>query len=183
MMMPLVVILIYIKKSIPVTGRGDTQGCKMLRPPHFLDNRLTYGSKDLSFMHWQPLTPGRFLVLISVRGSVDSRVIVQLKGVCKLTPPRRHHYILRIMWPTACCRHRYQPLTYAACISNFFISISVQFTLNLMMLYCRRRFPLAIAIYTHLFEAIFVCFSVYLRNVKEENVPAIWLLFFPHGWI
>jgi hypothetical protein len=30
-------------KSICVTGRGDLQGCEMLKIPHCLDNRLTDG--------------------------------------------------------------------------------------------------------------------------------------------
>jgi hypothetical protein len=31
-------------------------------------------------------------------------------------------------------------------------------------------------------EALFVSFNVYLCNVQEEKIPAIWLLFFPHGY-
>jgi hypothetical protein len=38
-------------KAIPVTGRGGLQGCKMLRIPHCLDNRLTDGSTDLRNGH------------------------------------------------------------------------------------------------------------------------------------
>jgi hypothetical protein len=48
--------------SIPVTSRGGPLGCETLRLPHFLDSRLTYGSAGC------PLRPGRFLVLISVKG-------------------------------------------------------------------------------------------------------------------
>jgi hypothetical protein len=47
-------------KAIPVTGHGSPYGCETLRPPHFLDSQLTDDS-EVSF-------PGRFLVLISVRG-------------------------------------------------------------------------------------------------------------------
>jgi hypothetical protein len=57
----------------------------MLRLPHFLDNRLTDDGKVVSLMRRPPFTPpGRFLVLISVRGRVDPRAIVQLEGLGKL---------------------------------------------------------------------------------------------------
>jgi hypothetical protein len=39
-------------KVIPVTGRGGSYSCEMLRLPHFLDNRLTYGSEVVSLMRW-----------------------------------------------------------------------------------------------------------------------------------
>jgi hypothetical protein len=51
-------------KAIPITGRGGPQGCKKLRLPHFLDNRLTDGCDAAAALY----PPGRFLVLISVRG-------------------------------------------------------------------------------------------------------------------
>jgi hypothetical protein len=35
-------------KAISVTGRGGLKGCKMLRIPHCLDNRLTDGGKIVS---------------------------------------------------------------------------------------------------------------------------------------
>jgi hypothetical protein len=60
------------RKAIPVTGHGGPQGCETLRVPHYLDNRLTDGGKALSLTRRPPFTPpGRFLVLISVRGWVD----------------------------------------------------------------------------------------------------------------
>jgi hypothetical protein len=60
-------------KAIHVTVRGDPYGCETSRLPHFLDNRLTDGV-ELSALHvGHPLPPGRFLVLISVRGRVDRR--------------------------------------------------------------------------------------------------------------
>jgi hypothetical protein len=52
--------------GIPVTGHGGPYGCEMSRLPHFLDSRLTDGGEIVSAGH--PLPPGRFLVLISVRG-------------------------------------------------------------------------------------------------------------------
>jgi hypothetical protein len=55
-------------KAIPVTGREDPWGCETSRLSHFLDNRLTDGG-ELSAPHAScPLPPGRFRVLISVRG-------------------------------------------------------------------------------------------------------------------
>jgi hypothetical protein len=38
-------------KAIPVTGRGGLKGCEMLRIPHCLDSRLTYGVKVVSPTH------------------------------------------------------------------------------------------------------------------------------------
>jgi hypothetical protein len=37
-----------VSKAIPVTYRGGLLGCKMLRIPHCLDNRLTDGVKFVS---------------------------------------------------------------------------------------------------------------------------------------
>jgi hypothetical protein len=42
-------------KAIPVTGREGPEDCEMSRLPHFLDNRLTDGSKVVSLMHRSPL--------------------------------------------------------------------------------------------------------------------------------
>jgi hypothetical protein len=58
------------RKVIPVTGRGGLWGCETSRLPHFLDNRLTDGG-EVSLTHLPPFTPGRFLVLISIRGWVE----------------------------------------------------------------------------------------------------------------
>jgi hypothetical protein len=51
-----------------------------------LDSRLTDGGEVASLMH-RPAAlypPGRFLVIISVRGWVDTRVIVRLEGLGQL---------------------------------------------------------------------------------------------------
>jgi hypothetical protein len=54
-------------KAIPVTGREDPYVRETSRFPHFLDNRLTDGCEVVS-LTLRLLPPGRFLVLISIRG-------------------------------------------------------------------------------------------------------------------
>jgi hypothetical protein len=73
-------------KAIPVTDRGGPQGCETSGLPHFLHSRLTEGG-DVSLTCRPPLSPGRFLVLISVRGWVDPRAIIQLEGLGQLKNP------------------------------------------------------------------------------------------------
>jgi hypothetical protein len=51
-------------KAIPVTGREGPYGCKTLKVPHFLDNRLTDGRKVVSLTHRPPLTPRKISVII-----------------------------------------------------------------------------------------------------------------------
>jgi hypothetical protein len=62
----------------------------MLRIPHCLDNRLTNGGEDVS-LTLQPaslsFSPGRLLVLTSVRDSIDPRAIVQIDGLVQLNNP------------------------------------------------------------------------------------------------
>jgi hypothetical protein len=61
-----------VSEALLVTGGGGPWGCEMLRFPHFIDNRLTDGSKAVSLTCQTPFTPKNipriFLVLISVRG-------------------------------------------------------------------------------------------------------------------
>jgi hypothetical protein len=52
-----------------------------------LDNRLTDGGEFISPRRRPLFTPGWFLVLISVRGSVDPRTIVRLEGLGQLKNP------------------------------------------------------------------------------------------------
>jgi hypothetical protein len=48
---------------------------------HFLDNRLTNGGKLWSLSFSRLLSPERFLVLISVGGKVDTKVMARLEGL------------------------------------------------------------------------------------------------------
>jgi hypothetical protein len=84
-------IFIYCKKgkrkgkAIHVTGCGGPYGCETSRLPHLLDNRLTDGGDVVSLTRRPPFTsPGRFLVLIFVRGWVDPRAILRLEGLGQL---------------------------------------------------------------------------------------------------
>jgi hypothetical protein len=55
-----------------------------LRLPHFLDSPLTYDGEVVSLTRWPAFTPGKILVLISVRDRVDPRDIVRLEGLGQL---------------------------------------------------------------------------------------------------
>jgi hypothetical protein len=70
-------------KVIPATGRGGPLGCETSRIPHFLDNRQM-AVRMSALCAGCPLTPGRFLVLISHRDWVHPRAIVRLEGLCHL---------------------------------------------------------------------------------------------------
>jgi hypothetical protein len=60
------------KKDIPITGCGGPQACETSKLPYFLENRPIDGGEVVSPTHWPPsLSPGIFLVLISIRVRVD----------------------------------------------------------------------------------------------------------------
>jgi hypothetical protein len=68
------------------TGLWDVEA-----PTSCLQNRLTGGGEIASLTPSRPLSPGRFLVLISVRGWVEPGPIVWLEGLGKLKK--------KIQWP------------------------------------------------------------------------------------
>jgi hypothetical protein len=74
-------------KAIPVTGREGSEGCETSRLPHFLDSLLTDGVRLSAPCTGCPLPPGRFMVLISIRGWVDPSAIVWLEGLGQLKNP------------------------------------------------------------------------------------------------
>jgi hypothetical protein len=81
----------YVKmkkdRAVLVTGHEGPLRCERSRLPHFLDSRLirVHGGKVDSLTRRPPFSlSGKFLVLISVRGSVGPRDIVRLEGLGKL---------------------------------------------------------------------------------------------------
>jgi hypothetical protein len=74
-------------KAVPESRREGPQAYEMSRLPNFLDNRPTDRGEVFSLTLCRPLSPGRFLVVISVRGWVDLRVIVRLERLGKLENP------------------------------------------------------------------------------------------------
>jgi hypothetical protein len=70
-------------KAIPVIGRGGLQGCEMLKIPHCLDNRLTYGGKAVSPTHWPHFTPQKHYYF-SISGTHFCYMLSKLQG---LVPP------------------------------------------------------------------------------------------------
>jgi hypothetical protein len=75
---------VKVKKAVPVTDRGGPQGCETSRFPYFLDNRLTMAVRLSALRAGRTLSPGWFLVLISVRDWVDPMAIVRLEGLGQL---------------------------------------------------------------------------------------------------
>jgi hypothetical protein len=75
-----------LKNSYPCNRPSRPIGLWDVEAPTFyLDNRFTDGGKVVSLRRRPPFThPRRFLVLISVRGCVDSRAIVRLEGLGQL---------------------------------------------------------------------------------------------------
>jgi hypothetical protein len=59
----------------------------MSRLPHFLDNRFTDGGEVVNLTRRPPFADRKFLVVISVRGSVDPRAIVRLEVLGQLKNP------------------------------------------------------------------------------------------------
>jgi hypothetical protein len=53
--------------KLSFTGYGSPLGYETSRLQHFPDSRLTDGREVVSLTRWPPFSPGRFLVLISVR--------------------------------------------------------------------------------------------------------------------
>jgi hypothetical protein len=68
-------------KAIPLIGRGDLQGCKILRIQHCLDNRLTDGSKVVNPAHRPRSTPQKHYFLLLVLISISSYFSVLLEGL------------------------------------------------------------------------------------------------------
>jgi hypothetical protein len=69
-------VCIQVKsRAIPVTGLRDVEASTFS-----LKSRITDGG-EVSLTHRPSLPPGRLLVLISVRGRVDPRAIVQLERI------------------------------------------------------------------------------------------------------
>jgi hypothetical protein len=59
-------------------------GCERLRLPHFQIFGSQMAARLSVLRAGRPLHPGRFLILISVRGWVDPRTIVRLEGLGQL---------------------------------------------------------------------------------------------------
>jgi hypothetical protein len=70
-------------EAIPVTGHEGPGDCETSRFPHFLDSsQIAMRLSVLRTGH--DLPPGRFLILIYVRGWVDPKGLLRLKGFGQL---------------------------------------------------------------------------------------------------
>jgi hypothetical protein len=68
-------------KAIPITRREGPWGCGTLRLPNLLDleNLLADSDKVVSLKPRPLLAPGRFLVLIYIRGWLEPQVTMRLE--------------------------------------------------------------------------------------------------------
>jgi hypothetical protein len=101
-------------KDIPVIGRGSLYSCEMSRLPH---SWFTDDIEGVSLTRGNPLPPGRYLVLVSVRRWVDPRAIVQLVELGQLKNLVTSSEIEpATFWPVALCvnelRYRVPHLQY-----------------------------------------------------------------------
>jgi hypothetical protein len=76
------IALIIFGKAIPVAGRGDVEVLTLSRQ---LAHRWRWGCQPYA-PAGRTLPPETYLVLISVRGWVDTRPIMWLERVCQLNP-------------------------------------------------------------------------------------------------
>ena len=75
-------MIIKVKgKAVPLQAWSGPEGSRKLRFPDFMTTAQD-GGKDVNLTHRPPLPQEIRLVLISVRGWVDSRAIVRPEGLC-----------------------------------------------------------------------------------------------------